>query len=290
MRTDKIQTYNNGVDVGYLGDNQTWWFDPSFEHSFTIFDLDTFYPDAYFENDHVGVETVQNYVNYVLEYGRLLLGRDVQSVLEIGCAGGWFTNEFIKRGIDIIAVEGTIAGVAKAIKRGVPPEMVIKHDLRQPWHLNRKFDVVLCTEVAEHIECPFSSQLVNNLVRHADFVWFSFEEPGTNEAAYHHCNEQPVKFWRNLFRYYNFRMLPLPPTVITAVETRGKCICCAETLQVPSTIVDTSTETEPVLIGLGKGQDVCQSSSQNSWKHTLKKFIPPILIDAVKSAHHYIQK
>ena len=37
-------------DLGYLGNNQRWWFDENHPDSFEIFDLDGFYPQEYFMN------------------------------------------------------------------------------------------------------------------------------------------------------------------------------------------------------------------------------------------------
>lgn len=230
--TSRVEVFRDGVDTGYLGNHQNWWFDPSFEHSFSIFDLDGFYEGTYFENDHVGPEVVTNYVDHVLFYGREFLGRDVESVLELGCGGGWFTEEFLRRGLDVQAVEGSREGYERALKRGVPPERLTRHDLRQPLDMGRTFDIAVCTEVAEHIECPFSSQLIANVTRHAKLAWFSFEEPATNAAHYHHCNEQPARFWEQLFRYYGFEPLWLPADVMVSVELRGNAVFHARDLLV----------------------------------------------------------
>ena len=232
--TTAVRVYQEGTDVGYLRNEQRWWFNHSFEHSFTIFDLDSFYQEDYFREDHVDSQVVTNYVEAVLTYGRMLLGRNVRSVLEIGAGGGWFARGFLDQGITVLAVEGSRAGVNKARQRGVPEHAVMRHDLRQPLDLDRKFDMVLCTEVAEHIECPFSSQLIANLTRHSDVIWFSFESPGTNEAHYHHCNEQPEKFWRNLFRFYGFDMIRIPKEVQHAVALRGRHLFFSERISVPS--------------------------------------------------------
>ncbi|MEA2463508.1 MAG: hypothetical protein QOJ98_1255, partial [Acidobacteriota bacterium] len=197
--TAKVRAYVDGEEKGWLGDNQRWWFDPAFAHAFSIFDLDSFYDENYFKVDHVGPDTVTKYVDHVLAFGAQLLGRPVESVFEAGSAGGWFTEELIRRKIDVMAVEGTRVGYDRSVARGVPRSQIVHHDLRVPLSLGRQFDMALCTEVAEHIECPFSSQLVQNLVTHSQLVWFSFEEPGTNDAHYHHSNEQPEPFWINLF-------------------------------------------------------------------------------------------
>src|SRR5689334_20939714 len=109
-RTAKIRVYENGQERGWLGGNQRWWFDPAFSHSFSIFDLDSLYDDNYFRVDHVGPDIVKRYVDSVLAFGEKLLGRPVASILEAGCAGGWFTEELVRRKIDVTAVEGTHVG------------------------------------------------------------------------------------------------------------------------------------------------------------------------------------
>jgi hypothetical protein len=217
MVTKKVRIFDNGQDRGYLGNNQTWWFDPAFDDSFTIFDLNSFYPGDYFAEDHVNSESVERCTGYMLDYCSNILGRRVASILELGAGGGWFTREFMKRGIDFIAVEGTHAGIKRALENGIPGDGLIQHDLRLRLNLQRRFDLVVCTEMAEHIEPPFSSQLVTNIIEHTDLVWFSFEPPSTNESHYHHCNEQPEKFWRNLFAFYGFDIIRLPENIVDEV-------------------------------------------------------------------------
>ena len=40
-----------------------------------------------------------------------------------------------------------------------------------------KFDLAMNTEVAEHVELSFHSQLVRTLTSHADLIWFSYAPP-----------------------------------------------------------------------------------------------------------------
>jgi cyclopropane fatty-acyl-phospholipid synthase-like methyltransferase len=221
----KVEIFNkDGVDTGWIGNNQRWWFDINHTDSFELFDLDSFYSDVYFKNDHISNQAVYNYVYYITEYYKQLTGKPISSVLEAGCAGGWFTKKFIENGIDVIALEGSKSGVDASLLRGIPSDVIIRHDLRKEIKLNRKFDIVCCTEVAEHIETPFSSQLIKTLTEHSDIVWFSFEEPGTNLAHYHHCNEQPAKFWINLFDFYGYGCLELPNEINLKCEWRAKYI------------------------------------------------------------------
>jgi SAM-dependent methyltransferase len=285
-KTTKVEIFKDGTDQGYLGTNQLWWFDPSFEHSFSIFDLDGFYADSYFKDDHVGPEVVKNYPSAVIEWGRIILGRDVKSILEVGCGGGWFTEAFINQGIDIIAIEGTKAGYNKCLDRGIPEKCLLKHDIRKPLSLNRKFDIALCTEVAEHIEPPFSSQLVMNLVHHSNLIWFSFEEPGTNEAHYHHSNEQPAIFWKNLYAFYEYGMEPLPAELSKALEGRGRFICYSlAEISLPEEISPFNWQylsKQSYGIALGEGE--------NKMMRIARLICPPIIWNVLSSLKRYLEK
>ncbi len=284
MNTSKVTVFQDNQDTGWLGSNQSWWFDPEFEHSFSIFDLDAFYEDNYFKNDHVNPQVVKRYVSHVLDYGQKMLGREVRSILELGCGGGWFTEEFLKRGIDIIAVEGTHAGHRHALQRGVPAERLIRHDLRQPLTLTRTFDLAVCTEVAEHIECPFSSQLVRNITSYARVAWFSFEEPATNDAHYHHCNEQPEKFWRNLFRYFGFDAFTLPAQVTESVEGRGDLVCYSREIALPPELAGAAQQIETSSVSAGKRTEVHADSG--GLKSGIKQLVPPIIWDNLRRLKH----
>lgn len=224
MKTTKIKIYANGKDLGWLGQHRNWWYDDTFPHAFSIFDLDSFYQNDYFKVDHVANPTVvRRYVELVLQYGKEFLGREVATILELGCGGGWFTEEFIKWGVRVVAVEGSRSGFERTKKRlgKKYTQNIYRHDLRLPFHLKKKFNIVVCTEVAEHIEPPFSSQLVQTITEHSDLVWFSFEQPSTNQEHYHHTNEQPEIFWQNLFAFYGYNMLRLPESVASETAGRG---------------------------------------------------------------------
>lgn len=235
MTTTKVKTFLKGKDKGFIGKGINWWFNPNFKDSFSIFDLDSFYQNDYFSYKPADPKTIKNNVNTILKYGKVFLGKDVKSVLEIGSGGGWFTKEFIKNNIEVTAVEGSSIGFKKTkqVIGGSKNSIAIKHDLRLTLNLNKKFDIVVCTEVAEHIEPPFSGQLVQNLTNYSKLVWFSFEKPMTNEQHYHHPNEQPEKFWRKLFEFYDFKMVRLSDEISKKLAYRGGYIFYHKSLKVP---------------------------------------------------------
>lgn len=217
----KIEIFKNGEDSGYIKNNQNWWFDSSHPDSFELFDLDGFYSEKYFISDHVNENQVNNFYNSITEIYKKITGNDLKSVFEAGAGGGWFTKKLIDKGVDIIAIEGSKSGYEKSLHKGISPENIKHHDLRKPINMHKKFDICCCTEVAEHIETPFSSQLILTLITHSDLVWFSFEPPGTNDAHYHHCNEQPEKFWKNIFDFYGYSMIRIPNHISDNFSSRG---------------------------------------------------------------------
>lgn len=280
MTTKKVQIFKKGKFKGCLGNKPNWWYDIEFEHSFTIFDGDYFYQEDYYKNDHVDYKTVQYYVDYILEYGRKLLDKNIKSILELGSGGGWFTVEFLRRGINTIAVEGASVGVKKSIERGISAERIIQHDLRLPLTIDRSFDMVVCTEVAEHNEPPFASQLIRNIVHYSKLVWFSFEAPGTNPDTYDHCNEQPEKFWKNLFKFFDYKMLKLPKEVIKKVRGRGGYIFYSKDLQRIADLYNSKEEIEGISLALG---DEIQKIS--TIKTIIGRLTPPIILDFLNSIY-----
>ena len=203
--------------------NPKWWYDESFINSFEIFDLDNFYPDKYFYSDDPFPvkEVVEKYCYYVINSFKQLTGDIPNTILEAGTSKGWFTKEFQNLGYDIFGLEGTEAGIKYAILEGVDEYRIAKQDLRKIFNLNRKFDILLCTEVAEHIEPPFSANLIHNLTTHGDFIWFSSVKPYVNSAHYHHTNEQPDKFWINLFDFYGYGVLNISTEISAQLYGRG---------------------------------------------------------------------
>lgn len=119
-------------------------------------------------------------------------------------------------------MDGARSALANCIKKGIPPQVIQRHDLRFPIVLEQRFSLALCTEVAEHIEPPFSSQLVSNLVRHADVVWFSHESSTLANANHiHHNNEQPDVFWINLFAFYGYSFIRVSEATRIATAQRA---------------------------------------------------------------------
>ena len=188
----------------------TWWMQEQFPQSYTIQKLDdASYPRSYFIT--IQGQTSPYYLPVALEMTGRVIGRPVSSVLELGNGGGYYAELLHSKGFDILTIEGTRSGYDATLQRGVPPERVKRHDLRLPLVLPRRFDIALLTEVVEHVEPPFSSQVILNAVLHADVIWFSFAGPHPYSVAQaFHPNERPAKNWTSLFDFYGFECVAIP--------------------------------------------------------------------------------
>ncbi len=75
-------------------------------------------------------------------------------------------------------------------------------DLNRGFDLHRRFDLVICLEVAEHIEPENADRLVESLVRHGSVLAFSAAVPSQGGA--HHVNMQWPEYWARKFRARGF--------------------------------------------------------------------------------------
>lgn len=119
----------------------------------------------------------------------------VSSVLDVGCGVGAFLRRFRNHGVtDIQGVDGDY--VPDWIKK-VPSDYFYIHDLKQPLRLGRRFDLVVCLEVAEHLPESAAPTLIDSICRHGDTVMFSAAVPGQGGVC--HVNEQPHEYWQSKF-------------------------------------------------------------------------------------------
>jgi SAM-dependent methyltransferase len=125
----------------------------------------------------------------------ILSGRHVSSILDVGAGIGTWLRAAKEIGIlDVVGIDGTSADLDEI---HVSPEVIQKFDLTKPVFLNRRFDVVLCLEVAEHLDEGARATLIETLCAHGDFICFSAAAPG--QHGEHHVNCQWPTYWQNLF-------------------------------------------------------------------------------------------
>jgi SAM-dependent methyltransferase len=124
-----------------------------------------------------------------------------KSVLDVGCGIGIFLNEFLKRGVeDVHGIDGEWVPRSSLL---IPEQSFSVHDLTQPLKLDKRFDLVLCVEVAEHLPANAADNIVRALISHGSTVCFSAAIPG--QGGYEHINEQFQCYWIEKFANYGYR-------------------------------------------------------------------------------------
>ena len=122
------------------------------------------------------------------------------SILDVGCGTGTWLRADADLGVaDYLGIDGIV--VADEV-RHVPKSTIQQHDLSKSFNLNRRFDLILCLEVAEHLPESSSDNLISSLVTHSDTILFSAACPG--QHGQHHINCQWPAYWQESFNRHGF--------------------------------------------------------------------------------------
>ena len=118
-----------------------------------------------------------------------------RSVVDVGCAtGGWLV--VAKKcgvadvlGIDLERVPNDLLEIA--------PDEFLPEDVSQPLNLQRRFDLALALEVAEHLPATCVDTFLDSLVRLSPAILFSAAIP--HQGGTGHLNEQWQDYWLERF-------------------------------------------------------------------------------------------
>ena len=123
-----------------------------------------------------------------------------KNILDVGCGIGTWLKTISDHGIeDYLGIDGIEVGVNEFL---VSKEKFKKYDLTHHWDLGRKFDLLLCLEVAEHLPSDLASDFVQSLTNHSDIIIFSAACP--NQPGQGHINCQWIDYWQDLFNKHRY--------------------------------------------------------------------------------------
>ena len=117
-----------------------------------------------------------------------------RSAVDVGCGTGVWLAEAERLGVeDHLGIDGYTPESSLRID----PGRFELHDLTTPLRLDRSFDLVICLEVAEHLDPSAAGVLVDSLTRLGPAVLFSAAVP--EQSGEHHVNERWHDHWAELF-------------------------------------------------------------------------------------------
>jgi hypothetical protein len=117
------------------------------------------------------------------------------SVIDIGCGIGAWLSVWKKSGVDSIAgIDGEYVDTSKLL---IEKSEFKAQNLENGFMADKKYDLVTCLEVAEHIQVSLAEKFVDSLCSLGDVILFSAAIPGQGGTM--HINEQYPGYWVNIF-------------------------------------------------------------------------------------------
>jgi SAM-dependent methyltransferase len=139
-----------------------------------------------------------------------------KSAIDVGCGIGTWTCKLLECGVtDVLGIDGDY--VNRELLR-IPRDCFQAWDLSKPLTIDRRFELAVCLEVAEHLPPARAEGLVEDLVRLAPVVLFSAAMPGQDGTG--HINEQYLSYWVNHFTAKDYVLLDC---IRPAIWNDGRC-------------------------------------------------------------------
>jgi len=117
------------------------------------------------------------------------------SMVDFGCGiGRWLATARALGANDLLGIEGDWLIEDLIVDPAIP---ILRRDLEAPVALDRRFDLAISLEVAEHLSPARARSFVADICRAADVVLFGAAIP--HQGGAHHVNEQWQSYWARLF-------------------------------------------------------------------------------------------
>lgn len=159
---------------------------------------ENYYTESFFKSiEQSALHSAQKIIPLVME----LL--QPNTVIDVGCGLGTWLSVFKEHGVeDILGIDGDYV---ERKKLQIPEESFLSVDLKKPLTLDRKWDLVVSLEVAEHLPDSSAEIFVNSLAKLGKVILFSAAIPF--QEGENHLNEQWQDYWKKHFE--NIGYLPV---------------------------------------------------------------------------------
>ncbi len=122
-------------------------------------------------------------------------------ILPVGTGLGTWLKVCKDLGVnEILGIDGEYVDMSKVV---IPREYFLHKDLTQLTHLDKKYDLTICLEVAEHLPESYAKNFVEFLSSTSDTILFSAAIPF--QGGQGHINEKPLSYWIEMFQAYDYK-------------------------------------------------------------------------------------
>ena len=148
----------------------------------------------YFENRAGSVMSARAILSTLLPH------LECRSMVDFGCGTG--TWLWVAHGFGVESIRGLDGDYVPPRQLMIPQDCFCAVDLEEPVVLEKKYDLAISMEVAEHLHKESADTFVESLCNAADTILFSAAHPGQGGDG--HINEQPMTYWTSKFGKHGF--------------------------------------------------------------------------------------
>ena len=124
----------------------------------------------------------------------------IKKIVDFGCGTGtWLAAAKTIADVEVLGIDGDYVNKNDLM---IDESEFLTADLIKEVELDKKFDLAISVEVAEHLPSSSSDALVRSLCNASDIVLFSAAHVGQGGDG--HINCQPFEFWQEKFLSNNF--------------------------------------------------------------------------------------
>ncbi len=158
------------------------------------------YSKEYYDAYHSGGDSVNYLESPEIMETQTNLAADIikllhpGKMLDVGCACGYLVSALRNTGVDAYGTDASAYAIEHVrpehrdfFCRGVLPDLVL------PDSFPKKYDLVTCIEVIEHIREDCNQATISALTRLSDTILFSSTPDDFDEPT--HINVHPISFW-----------------------------------------------------------------------------------------------
>ena len=133
-----------------------------------------------------------------------------RSVIDVGCGAGSWLSVWQKHGVNlIVGLDGDYVDRSQLMideKNFYPTNLEenihVDKILKKKLFVNKKFDLAMTLEVAEHLSPSRAESFVEDLTKLSDVIMFSAAIPG--QGGTNHVNEQWQGYWAEKFSHFDY--------------------------------------------------------------------------------------